>query len=105
MAEGLPPGWIKEVRVTKKGHKIRKDPVLNLYFLFLVFWFQSDFFSHLIASLPCLFQGSCHIVLVSCHVLLRHLILENCLYSRCYELLSRGKLSVLDQYLISAALH
>ncbi|XP_059452419.1 methyl-CpG-binding domain-containing protein 13 isoform X2 [Corylus avellana] len=26
IAEGLPPGWIKEIRVTKKGHKIRRDP-------------------------------------------------------------------------------
>ncbi|CAI0403573.1 unnamed protein product [Linum tenue] len=25
-AEGLPPGWTKEVKVTKKGRKIRRDP-------------------------------------------------------------------------------
>ncbi|XP_009595657.1 uncharacterized protein [Nicotiana tomentosiformis] len=25
-SEGLPPGWIKEVRVRRKGHKIKKDP-------------------------------------------------------------------------------
>ncbi|XP_023892364.2 uncharacterized protein LOC112004365 isoform X1 [Quercus suber] len=25
IAEGLPPGWIKEIKVTKKGHKIRRD--------------------------------------------------------------------------------
>ncbi|XP_016464054.1 uncharacterized protein LOC107787050 [Nicotiana tabacum] len=25
-SEGLPPGWIKEMRVRRKGHKIRKDP-------------------------------------------------------------------------------
>ncbi|XP_018624889.1 uncharacterized protein [Nicotiana tomentosiformis] len=26
-SEGLPPGWIKEVRVRRKGHKIKKDPL------------------------------------------------------------------------------
>ncbi|KAJ4849126.1 hypothetical protein Tsubulata_042101 [Turnera subulata] len=26
VAEGLPPGWTKEIKVTTRGHKIRKDP-------------------------------------------------------------------------------
>lgn len=26
IAEGLPPGWTKEIRVKKKGGKTRKDP-------------------------------------------------------------------------------
>ncbi|KAA8533745.1 hypothetical protein F0562_031262 [Nyssa sinensis] len=26
VAEGLPPGWIKEMRVRKQGHKMRRDP-------------------------------------------------------------------------------
>ncbi|MBA0621879.1 hypothetical protein Godav_007464 [Gossypium davidsonii] len=25
-AEGLPPGWTKEVKITKKGNKVRRDP-------------------------------------------------------------------------------
>ncbi|XP_007038659.2 PREDICTED: uncharacterized protein LOC18605543 isoform X1 [Theobroma cacao] len=25
-AEGLPPGWIKEIRITKRAHRVRKDP-------------------------------------------------------------------------------
>ncbi|OMO97887.1 Methyl-CpG DNA binding protein [Corchorus olitorius] len=28
-AEGLPPGWIKETKITKKGHKVRRDAFYN----------------------------------------------------------------------------
>lgn len=40
--EGLPLGWTKEIKVTKKGGRIRRDPVWNLYFLLWQNFFMSS---------------------------------------------------------------
>lgn len=46
--EGLPEGWIKEVRVRKNGPPNKKDPVVNIFFHFKVgFLYTAMFYNYM----------------------------------------------------------